>query len=103
MGQEARKGRNKMFGDNSYDRWMLAAADESAAERYLPDGYEPETILFTIWWESESADIEDSFDIEVENRPDRREWAMAVAKEEIEDRDDIPDDAVVTEMWEDWY
>lgn len=26
-----------------YDRWLLSAADESAAERYLPDNYvEPE-------------------------------------------------------------
>ena len=104
MGRVARKGRNDMYDDEwAYDRWLLACADESAKERYLPDDYEPKTVVFTVWWESESADCEDDFKVEVENSLDRKKWATIEAMEEIKDNPKIPDDAVITEMWEDWY
>lgn len=98
MGQQARKGRNKMSG---YDAWLLGAADESAAERYLPDDYEPETVQFVVWWTSESMDCEDSIDIEVDNTPDKRRLAEEIAEEMIQDGvDGIPTDAVITSVSE---
>lgn len=97
------QGGNKMsYGDYMYDSWLLSAADESAAERYLPDDYEPETVRFVIWWYSESENCEDSIDIEVDNTPDKKKWAEDVANEMIQNGDDgIPTDAVITSIRED--
>ncbi len=90
------------YGDYLYDSWLLSAADESAAERYLPDDYEPEIVRFVIWWYSESKNCEDSIDIEVDNTPDKKKWAEDVAKEMIQNGDDgIPTDAVITSIRED--
>lgn len=84
----------------SYDRWLLGAADESAAERYLPDDYVPETITYVVWWASELENCEDSLHIEVDNTPDSREWARRIAMDDMKNDDDIPADAVITDIWE---
>lgn len=78
---------------DSYDAWMLAAADESAEERYLADDYEPEFKTFWVWWESDKEWCEDSIGVEARDAEEAIEIAQGMINR---GEADVPEDAVIT-------